>query len=162
MFVLQNCQNAPILRLLRRLRLLVMTARITLYLWESRVRSKKAAFTLAEMLITLAIIGIVAALTIPTLIQNYQERAWNTASQVFQRKLGEALYQDASGNFSGNRNNDKALSMGFITPSTDSFALWSSEEYSKSNAYTRYFNSTYTHRGNYNRGSNNQAVCLAE
>ena len=51
----------------------------------------KKAFTLAEVLITLAIIGIVAALTIPTLIQNYQERAWNTASQVFQRKLGEAL-----------------------------------------------------------------------
>ena len=52
-------------------------------------RSK--GFTLAEVLITLAIIGIVAALTIPTLIQNYQERAWGTASQVFQRKLGEAL-----------------------------------------------------------------------
>ena len=51
----------------------------------------KSAFTLAEVLITLAIIGIVAALTIPTLVQNYQERAWNTASQVFQRKLGEAL-----------------------------------------------------------------------
>ena len=48
-------------------------------------------FTLAEVLITLAIIGIVAALTIPTLVQNYQTRAWNTASQVFQRKLGEAL-----------------------------------------------------------------------
>ena len=54
-------------------------------------KHKKAAFTLAEVLITLAIIGIVAALTIPTLVQNYQERAWNTASQVFQRKLGEAL-----------------------------------------------------------------------
>ena len=54
-------------------------------------KRKKAAFTLAEVLITLAIIGIVAALTIPTLVQNYQERAWNTASQVFQRKLGEAL-----------------------------------------------------------------------
>ena len=40
---------------------------------------------------SLAIIGIVAALTIPTLVQNYQERAWGTASQVFQRKLGEAL-----------------------------------------------------------------------
>ena len=51
----------------------------------------KSAFTLAEVLITLAIIGIVAALTIPTLIQNYQTKAWNTASQVFQRKLGEAL-----------------------------------------------------------------------
>ena len=54
-------------------------------------KRKKAAFTLAEVLITLAIIGIVAALTIPTLVQNYQERAWGTASQVFQRKLGEAL-----------------------------------------------------------------------
>ena len=48
-------------------------------------------FTLAEVLITLAIIGIVAALTIPTLVQNYQTKAWNTASLVFQRKLGEAL-----------------------------------------------------------------------
>ena len=48
-------------------------------------------FTLAEVLITLAIIGIVAALTIPTLVQNYQTKAWDTASEVFQRKLGEAL-----------------------------------------------------------------------
>ena len=30
-------------------------------------------------------------MTIPTLIQNYQERSWNTASLVFQRKLGDAL-----------------------------------------------------------------------
>ncbi len=36
--------------------------------------SKKAAFTLAETLITLAVIGIVAAMTIPTLINNYQEK----------------------------------------------------------------------------------------
>ena len=57
----------------------------------NETKQKTTAFTLAEVLITLAIIGIVAALTIPTLIQNYQERAWNTASQVFQRKLGEAL-----------------------------------------------------------------------
>ena len=48
-------------------------------------------FTLAEVLITLAIIGIVAVLTIPTLVANYQERSWGTASSVFQRKLGEAL-----------------------------------------------------------------------
>ena len=53
------------------------------------LRSK--GFTLAEVLITLAIIGIVAALTIPTLVQNYQKRAWDTASQVFQRKLEESL-----------------------------------------------------------------------
>ena len=53
--------------------------------------SKKAAFTLAEVLITLAIIGVVAAMTIPTLIANYQERAWNTSAKVFVRKLEEAL-----------------------------------------------------------------------
>ena len=34
----------------------------------------KKAFTLAEVLITLGVIGIVAALTIPTLISNYQEK----------------------------------------------------------------------------------------
>ena len=57
----------------------------------NETKQKTTAFTLAEVLITLAIIGIVAALTIPTLVQNYQTKAWNTASQVFQRKLGEAL-----------------------------------------------------------------------
>ena len=51
----------------------------------------KKGFTLAEVLITLAIIGIVAALTIPTLVQNYQERAWGTSAAVFERKLEEAL-----------------------------------------------------------------------
>lgn len=35
---------------------------------------KKRAFTLAEVLITLGIIGIVAAMTIPTLISNYKEK----------------------------------------------------------------------------------------
>ena len=39
----------------------------------------------------MAIIGIVAALTIPTLVQNFQQDAWDTASQVFQRKLEESL-----------------------------------------------------------------------
>src|SRR5574344_2590672 len=38
----------------------------------------KKAFTLAEVLITLAIIGVVAALTIPTLITNYQKKQYVT------------------------------------------------------------------------------------
>lgn len=33
----------------------------------------KKAFTLAEVLITLGIIGVVAALTMPTVIQNYKK-----------------------------------------------------------------------------------------
>ena len=44
-----------------------------------RVRVNKA-FTLAEVLITLGIIGVVAAMTIPTLIANYQEK--QTVSQL--------------------------------------------------------------------------------
>ena len=35
---------------------------------------KKVAFTLAEVLITLGIIGVVAAMTLPTLINTYQEK----------------------------------------------------------------------------------------
>ena len=36
----------------------------------------KSAFTLAEVLITLGIIGIVAAITLPTLIQNYKKKVY--------------------------------------------------------------------------------------
>ena len=40
--------------------------------WFTRI----GAFTLAEVLITLGIIGVVAAMTIPTLIKNYQKTVW--------------------------------------------------------------------------------------
>ena len=55
------------------------------------VYSKKVAFTLAEVLITLGIIGVVAAMTIPVLIQNYNARVWNTSATVFKKKLEESL-----------------------------------------------------------------------
>jgi len=42
---------------------------------------KRAAFTLAEVLITLGIIGVVAAITIPNLVANYQKRAWTAQLQ---------------------------------------------------------------------------------
>ena len=38
----------------------------------------KNGFTLAEVLITLGIIGIVAAMTMPTLIENYQKKVLET------------------------------------------------------------------------------------
>ena len=52
---------------------------------------KKIGFTLAEVLITLGIIGVVCTLTVPTLIQHYNTRAWSTAATVFDRKLEDAL-----------------------------------------------------------------------
>lgn len=54
-------------------------------------REYKTAFTLAEVLITLGIIGVVAALTIPTLIAGYQRKSWDTAASVFDKKFTETL-----------------------------------------------------------------------
>ncbi len=48
------------------------------YCLSNLVSSKKPAFTLAEVLITLAIIGVVAAMTIPILVANYQEKVFVT------------------------------------------------------------------------------------
>jgi prepilin-type N-terminal cleavage/methylation domain-containing protein len=42
----------------------------------------KTGFTLAEVLITLSIIGVVAALTIPTLTRNYEKQQWITNFKV--------------------------------------------------------------------------------
>ena len=40
---------------------------------------KKSAFTLAEVLITLGVIGVVASITLPTLIKEYNKHAWVNA-----------------------------------------------------------------------------------
>ena len=59
----------------------------------SRRGRKRVAFTLAEVLITLAIIGVVAVLTVPALIQNYNAKAWETAQKVFTNRLEVATRQ---------------------------------------------------------------------
>ena len=51
----------------------------------------KNAFTLAEVLITLGIIGVVAAMTLPTLITNVQKQAWATGVRKFHSKLSNAV-----------------------------------------------------------------------
>lgn len=48
-------------------------------------------FTLAEVLITLGIIGVVAALTIPTLIQKYTNRVVETRLLQFYSSINEAV-----------------------------------------------------------------------
>ena len=60
---------------------------------EVRVRGKNLAFTLAEVLITLGIIGVVAAITMPTLIQNHKEKQIITSVKKSYSILSQAYQQ---------------------------------------------------------------------
>ena len=51
----------------------------------------KKAFTLAEVLITLGIIGVVAALTIPTLVKDYQKKTYVAALKKSHAELTEVF-----------------------------------------------------------------------
>ena len=59
--------------------------------FTSRFSRKRTAFTLAEVLITLGIIGIVAAITLPTIINNYRvkvlENQFKKADSIIQQAV---------------------------------------------------------------------------
>ncbi len=64
--------------------------------------NSKKGFTLSEVLITLAIIGVVAALTIPAVVKNYQKtqtvaklkKAWSTINQAYNNSQAQnGMYQ---------------------------------------------------------------------
>ena len=68
---------------------------------------KKSAFTLAEVLITLTIIGVIAAITIPNLYSKYQKHVWvtqlrkaysriNTINTLYVRENLERVHMDMS------------------------------------------------------------------
>lgn len=65
--------------------------------------SKKKAFTLAEILITLGIIGVVAAMTLPTLFGNIQKRQTVSRLQKVYAELKQAakISSDENGDPSG-------------------------------------------------------------
>ena len=52
---------------------------------------KKLAFTLAEVLITLGVIGVVAALTMPTLLKNIAERSNSEAQANLAQKITKSM-----------------------------------------------------------------------
>ena len=85
---------------------------------ELRRIEMKKGFTMAEVLITLGIIAIVAAMTLPSLVQNYQEKVtvnrlkkvYSTLSQLYllvseidgpPDQLGFAYREDGTTNLSG-------------------------------------------------------------
>ncbi len=52
---------------------------------------KTLAFTMAEILLSLTIIGVVAAITLPSLMANINERTWNTQRKALYARMAQAL-----------------------------------------------------------------------
>ena len=71
--------------------------------FTSHFSRKRVAFTLAEVLITLGIIGVVAALTLPSVIHKYKIKQLHTAflrsSSMIQNALNEVAYDYGYNNF---------------------------------------------------------------
>ena len=53
--------------------------------------SKNLAFTMAEILLSLTIIGVVAAITLPSLTGNINERTWNTQRKALYARFSQAI-----------------------------------------------------------------------
>ncbi len=49
------------------------------------------AFTMAEILLSLTIIGVVAAITLPSLMANINERTWNTQRKALYARMSQAI-----------------------------------------------------------------------
>ena len=106
---------------------------------------KKAAFTLAEVLITFGIIGIVAAMTIPTLISKNQKR-------VIEAKLKED-YSIVQQVIKSNEGNDVDMSMLLQDGNTNSQKQWFETYFAP---YMKYSHVCYDQAGCWQKRGNNK------
>ena len=58
---------------------------------NDRGRLTRTAFTMAEILLSLTIIGVVAAITLPSLTGNINERTWNTQRKALYARMSQAI-----------------------------------------------------------------------
>ncbi len=56
-----------------------------------RTTRQSSAFTMAEILLSLTIIGVVAAITLPSLTGNINERTWNTQRKALYARMSQAI-----------------------------------------------------------------------
>ena len=56
-----------------------------------RAHGRRIAFTMAEILLSLTIIGVVAAITLPSLTGNINERTWNTQRKALYARMSQAV-----------------------------------------------------------------------
>lgn len=74
---------------------------------------RNVAFTMAEILLSLTIIGVVAAITLPSLTGNINERTWTTQRKALYARMSQAVALMPTMNNYGSTVNDRAET--FIT-----------------------------------------------
>ena len=84
---------------------------------QNDVQEKQAAFTMAEVLITLGIIGIVAAMTIPQMMQGYRKKVVETELQKAVSMLNQAIMLSSV-------YNNTPDNWGIANGATDTFELY--------------------------------------
>jgi len=114
--------------------------------WLKRSRGKSFGFTLAEVLITLGIIGVVAALTIPTLMANNQKQEYVTRLKKAYTNFNQVINQitidkGSPGDLSGT---------GIFDTGTDSVTLY--------DEVVKYFNVIKECRASGDRGCGSNSV----
>ena len=67
--------------------------RLRLWGGGNHLSSRSKGFTLAEVLVTLGIIGVVSAMTVPSLMQNHQRKTYVTQLHKFYIILSQGLVQ---------------------------------------------------------------------
>ena len=82
--------NSPKYRMVGKMKGIIFTDKVHSH-FTTHHSLKLAAFTLAEVLITLGIIGVVAAMTMPSLIQHHREKAMVTSLEKFVSTISQAV-----------------------------------------------------------------------
>lgn len=122
---------------------------------------KKLAFTLAEVLITLGIIGIVAEMTIPTLAQNINNSIYYTQFMTTYSLLNQAsslIITDSGGDFTGQYPDTTTLMNAFAGKLK---TLKTCAEGSATNCWTNSDLNLLSKKMSYTLGANDSAMILA-
>ena len=82
----------------------------------------KAAFTMAEILLSLTIIGVVAAITLPSLTGNINERTWNTQRKALYSRMSQAVSLMPAVNGYGVYKNEETDDAGNVTQTAEDTA----------------------------------------
>jgi len=107
---------------------------------NERLYMKKQAFTLAEVMITLLVIGVIAALTLPALVGSYRSKMYTAQVKKAYSELANAVQQVM---IDENANDEISEVSGGNSDLVGFYTTTASLKTSNSNSGAQYFLSTY-------------------